>query len=214
MSWSKIQSPLYSETISNHFDTFRIPLWLVDPYFGSSCRYGLIYHASLVGQSAPALKARTGDGISVRSLCWLHMFLSRAISDIAAMKHSIIFRVFFHECSHFLFFFLVGVSGFPTKTSAFFLRGKQKTTTWPTYPRVPASDGFPRARSVESLQPSSPCVVVWMRLEIRQLSGMDRDWWGWWRVGDKVGERLSWWQISKHIYIYIDTPMEMEKKNM
>lgn len=137
----------------------------------------------------PLSRRTKGDGIRVRSLCWA----SHVCFIQGNFRHSIhgtfnYFQGFFSMnvplfFSHVLFFFCVGVSGFPKKSQPFLM-------------------GFSRARSVESLQPSSPCVVVWMPLEIRQLSGIDglmgfvKGW------CERFGERLSGWQICKHIYIY------------
>lgn len=98
---------------------------------GSSCRYGLIYHASLVGQSAPALKARTGDGIGVWSLCWLHMFvLSKGNFRHSKWWNIQLFSGFFPWITPLSFLFLWGCPGFQKKVSLFFWGQTAKKHGW------------------------------------------------------------------------------------
>ena len=214
MFWSKIQSPLYSET--DLFWHISNPSLAGGPYFGSSCRYGLIYHASLVGQSAPALKARTGDGISVRSLCWAsHVLLYPGpFPTYAEWNISIMFRVFFHECRAHLFFFGGGFRGFPKKVRLFL--GQTNNNNNMAYIFLSFLFWWVTQGKISRVLAAklSLCCRVDALGDQALLPRMEMGWWGWWRVGDKVGERLSWWQICKHMYIYIDTPMEMEKNHV
>ena len=157
------------------------------------------------GSISTRSQGENGDGISVRSLCWAsHVLLYPGpFPTYAEWNISIMFRVFFPWMPRppSFFFFGGGFRGFPKKVRLFLGQTNNNNMAyiflsflfwWVTQGKI----------SRVLAAKLSLCCRVDALGDQALLPRMEMGWWGWWRVGDKVGERLSWWQICKHMYIY------------